>query len=261
MRTIFKSVMLMALWGVFLQSCSSDDENLNINGPEILSFEYGAGASHSSEPVAYKGSDIHMEAEIHAEAAVASIIVEIHAHGLALGEGEEEWVFEQTYTNTKYQVINPTFHEHIDVPDNIPSGEYHIELKVVDTHGNTAEVEGHIHILSPSEAITVSDIEIDHEVVRGDDFHMEFMIHAEHGIHNIVVNIHSHGLNVGTGEAEWDYEAIFEEGFHGLIEAEFHKHIDVPATAPAGEYHIKITIEDEEGNFFEYETHIDIQES
>lgn len=251
----------MALLGLFLQSCSSDDENVGINGPEILSFEYGEGGSHSSEPVAYKGSDIHMEAKIYAEATVASITVEIHAHGLVLGEGEEEWVFEQTYTNAKYQVINPTFHEHIDVPTNIPPGEYHIEFKVVDANGNMAEMEGHINILNPSVAISISDIEIDHEVVRGDDFHVEFMIHAEHGIHNIGVDIHSHGLSVGTGEEEWAYKAKFEEGFHGLTEAEFHKHIDVPATAPAGEYHIKITIEDEEGNTFEHETHIAVQAS
>ncbi|WP_262480583.1 DUF4625 domain-containing protein [Algibacter lectus] len=39
---------------------------------------------------------------------------------------------------------------------------------------------------------------------------------------------------------------------------EFHEHFDVPATAPAGEYHLSFVVEDEEGNTKTYESHIDI---
>ncbi|WBL45114.1 DUF4625 domain-containing protein [Algoriphagus halophytocola] len=70
--------------------------------------------------------------------------------------------------------------------------------------------------------------------------------------------MHAHGVTPGAGEVEWDFEEIYEEGYHGLTEAEFHEHIDVPANAPAGEYHITFSIEDEEGNIQEFESHIDV---
>lgn len=50
----------------------------------------------------------------------------------------------------------------------------------------------------------------------------------------------------------------YTEGYHDKNSVEFHEHIDIPATAPAGEYHIMFTVEDEDGNTKEYETHIDV---
>lgn len=259
MKTNLKPLAIVAFLGILLHSCSSDDEGTPpVAAPVISNFEYGEGSSHSEDQVAYKGSDIHLEAEITAEGTVSSISIDIHAHDLEVGEGEVEWDFEQTFTDASYLVINPTFHEHIDIPSNIPAGEYHIVLTVTDELGNSTEAEGHLQILDP---ITLSEISISETVVRGSDFHTEFIISAVNGIHQITVDVHAHGLEVGEGEVEWDFENIYSEGYHELTEAEFHEHIDVPETAPAGEYHILFTVEDEDGNTVEYETHIDVTAS
>lgn len=256
MKSNFKFLAIATFLGLFLQSCSSDDDKgAALNAPVISNFEYGEGSSHSTDQVAYKGSDIHLGAKINAEATVSSITLSIHAHGLTPANDEVDWDFEKVYTDSKYLAINPTFHEHIDVPANIPAGEYHIELTVTDKLGNSTEVEGHILIL---DLITLSDISIDATVARGDDFHAEFMINAVNGIHNITVDIHAHGIEPGEGEIEWHYKEIFSEGYHDQTTAEFHKHIDVPATAPAGEYHVLFTVEDEDGNTKTYETHIEV---
>lgn len=257
MKSNFKFLAIVAFLGLFLQSCSSDDDasDAALNAPIISNFEYGQGSSHTTDQVAYKGSDIHLEAEISAEASVSSITLSIHAHDLALEENEVHWDFEKTFTDSKYLVINPTFHEHIDIPANIPTGEYHIELTVTDALGNSTEIEGHIQILDP---ITLSAVSIDTTVARGNDFHAEFMINATNGIHNVTVDIHTHGITPGAGEIAWHYKEIFSEGFHGLTNVEFHKHIDVPATAPAGSYHMVITVEDEEGNTKKIDRHIEI---
>lgn len=254
MKSNYKLVALFAFLGLFLQSCDDDDDPI-LNAPIVSNFEYGEGSSHSTDQVAYKGSDIHLEAEINAEAVVSSITLAIHTHDVTPGEDEVDWDFEQVFTDTKYLVINPTFHEHIDVPTNIPSGEYHVVLTVVDELGNSTEVEGHIQIL---DYITLSEFSIDETVARGDDFHAEFMIDAINGIHSITVDVHAHGLTVGEGEVEWDFEEEFLDDYHEQTSIEFHEHIDVPATAPAGEYHIIFTVEDEDGNTKEYETHIDV---
>jgi hypothetical protein len=254
MKTNFKFLAVIAFVGITLQSCSSD-ETLDLNAPIISGFEYGKGSEHTTDQVAYKGSDIHLEAEINAEAIVSSITLSIHGHDLALGEDEVQWDFEQVFTDTEYLVINPTFHEHIDVPSNIPAGEYHVELTVTDELGNSTEVDGHIQILDP---ITLSDISIDSTVARGSDFHAEFMIDAVNGIHSVSVDAHAHGITVADGEVEWDFEQEFLEKYHEQTSIEFHEHIDVPATAPVGEYHILFTVEDEDGNTKEYEAHIDV---
>ena len=256
MKANFKTLAIVAFSGLFLHSCSTDDDgNTNVTAPLITNFEFGEGSEHSTEPFAYKGSDLHLEAEINAVGIVSSISIDIHADDIEVGDGEVEWDYEDTFTKDSYLVINPTFHEHIDIPSNIPAGEYHIELTVTDELGNSTEIEGHLEILDP---ITISDFDMDTTVARGSDFHAEFMINAVNGIHNITVDIHGHDLAVGEGEVEWDEEVIFEDGFHEETEAEFHKHIDVPADAPAGEYHVLFTVEDEDGNTTEYETHIDV---
>lgn len=260
MKSNFKFLAIIAFFGILLNSCSSDDDNgsSSLNAPEITGFEYGEGSVHSTDQVAFKGSDIHLEAEINAEAVVSSITLSIHAHDLTLADGEVEWDFFQEYTDASYLVINPTFHEHVDVPTDIPAGEYHIELTVIDELGNSTEIEGHLEILNH---ITLSDYSVDTTAAKGADFHAEFMISALNGIHNITVDIHAHDLPVGDGEIEWDEEIVFSEGYHDLTDVEFHEHIDVPATAPAGEYHVTFTVEDEDGNTKSYETHIDITAS
>ena len=255
MKSNFKFLAITAFLAISLNSCSSDDDGPLLNAPTISSFEYGQGSTHTTDKVVYKGSDIHLEAEINAEATVSSIKISIHAHGLDLGESEVDWDFEKVFTDSKYLVINPAFHEHIDVPANIPAGEYHIELTVTDALGNSTRVDGHIQIL---DVITLSDISIDTTVTRGDDFHVAFMINATNGIHNITVDVHSHGITPGDGEIGWHYNEIFSEGFHGLTNVEFHKHIDVPMTAPAGEYHLVITVEDEDGNTKKIDRHINV---
>ncbi|QDO95623.1 DUF4625 domain-containing protein [Formosa sediminum] len=254
MNTQFKFLAIILSLGLFLQSCSSDDDGAVISAPVISDFEFGEGSEHSTEPVAYKGSDLHVEADIYAEATVASITLEIHSHDLTDTDDAIVWDFEQVYDDASYQVINPTFHEHVDIPSDILAGEYHVELIVVDALGNSTISEGHLEIM---DVISLSDIDIEETAARGEDFHAEFLVTAVNGIHEISVDIHAHDLEVGEGEEEWDYEEVFAD-YHELTEAEFHEHIDIPATAPAGEYHVAFTIEDEDGNIVEYETHIDI---
>lgn len=256
MKTNFRSLIFLATLGLLLNSCSSDDDaSQDIMSPVISNFEFGQGASHTTDRIAYMGSDIHLEADISASAAVERIALSIHSHDLELEEGQEDWEFNKDFTDQKYQVMNPTFHEHIDIPTNIPAGEYHIEITVTDINGETATVDGHLQILSP---ISLSAFSIDTTAIKGSDFHAEFLVEAVFGIHAISVDIHSHGITPGEGETNWEFKQTFEEGYHGLNEAEFHEHIDIPVNASAGEYHMTFSIEDEQGNIHNYETHIDI---
>lgn len=254
MKTNFKHLAIVASLGVVMYSCDNDD-NPSSNGPEILTFEYGEGSTHSSEQVAYIGSDVHMESEIMAENVVESITVDIHGHDLLLQAGQEEWDYEMTYTDAKYQAKNIEFHEHIDIPANAPAGEYHVDFIVTDAAGNVTEMEGDLEIMSP---VFVYDDETATEAQRGTEIHMEFMMFALNGIHSIEVDIHGHDITVGDGEEEWDFEQEFDSYHEMSGDVEFHEDIEIPANAPAGEYHAMIKIEDEDGFVIEYEIDIDV---
>ncbi|MCD0489163.1 DUF4625 domain-containing protein [Pedobacter sp. MC2016-14] len=81
----------------------------------------------------------------------------------------------------------------------------------------------------------------------GNDLHIEAMITAAGNIKDVVLEIHPES---GTG---WEVNNTYTEGFAGLKNAEFHKHIDVPTDAPVGDYHGHLKVTDESGQITETE--------
>ena len=163
MKTLFKSLFLFALAAFVLQSCSDDDDDVVVGAPVISNFEVGGAHDeqgdedhdedhededhdHGDEGVVHKGEGMHVGADILAQVRVRSITLEIHGHDLVAAAGEVEWDFDEVYTDPKYLVLNPEFHEDIMVPANIPSGEYHVKLTVTDEAGNSTVAEVDIEI-------------------------------------------------------------------------------------------------------------------
>ncbi len=255
MKTIFKYLSLLAFVGLILFSCGSDDDSAPTNAPVITSWEYGAGSTHATNQVAYKSAGLHLEAEINAEAIVQSITVKMSPIQVVPMTGEFAWEYEQVYTDDVYQVINPDFHEHIDIPSNISLGEYEVKLTVEDMVGNSTEVMGSLDIL---DTINMTHFEITTPIQRGTELNTSFDVWALNNINSVSIAIEGHEITVETGEVEWSFEQSYTEGLQGLMEAEFIKNIMIPADAPEGEYHVEITIEDELGEVLEYESHIDI---
>ena len=105
---------------------------------------------------------------------------------------------------------------------------------------------------------TVNLTEVGHDnekvAMRGDDLHLEADILAEGLIKRIDVEIHQEG---GTYEIEKSYT---EGKYVGVKNVEFHEHIDIPADAPLGEYHLHFTVTDQKGQTTLAETHIEVVE-
>jgi hypothetical protein len=148
MRTTFKTITLLfiATSTLFFTSCEKDDD---VAKPVINILELGLGDSH----VAYIGADLHIEAEIEAEGRIDVITVEIHQEE---GSSDEIEASYDEYAGLK----NTTFHKHVDIPAETPSGTYHVHITVTDQEGNQTTVEDEIEIeeLADEEApeITVS---------------------------------------------------------------------------------------------------------
>lgn len=148
MKTRIKTLalILIATSMLFFTSCEKDDY---LPKPVISSLELGLADSH----IAYVGADLHIEAEIEALGNIDIISVEIHQE-----EGSSDEI-EATY-NEYAGLKNTTFHKHVDIPEETPTGTYHVHITVTDMEGNQTTIEDEIEIeeLTDDEApeITVS---------------------------------------------------------------------------------------------------------
>ncbi len=137
-------VLVLAL---AFQSCKKD-EDATLNPPSISNFELGYEDSGET----FLGADLHIEAEIIAEAKIDRIQVTIHHEGEheKFVYDEEEWEVDSIYT--KFSGLkNTEFHEHIEVPAHAEEGHYHFHFNVIDMEGNSTEIERELHVETPSD--------------------------------------------------------------------------------------------------------------
>ena len=132
-----KNIFTLVLASILLLSLISCSKDSKLGKPKIILTEVG----HDNGKVAMRGDDMHLEADITAEALIKSIHVEIHQEG-----GSFE--IEKEYTSGKYiGVKNTEFHEHIDIPSTAPLGEYHLHFTVTDQKGRQATAEAQIRVI------------------------------------------------------------------------------------------------------------------
>lgn len=232
--------------GVVFTSCSKDDDP-PVPAPVVSSLEVGTDDSHT----AIAGSDIHLEAEIEAPGKISTITVEIHSES---GPG---WEFTQVWDEFSGQ-LNATFHEHIDIPEDAAPGEYHLHFTVMDMAGNATEIEEELEIQAAAN-IDIALEELGHGTIgsshahAGEEMHVEGMITSVYPIATVHIEIHSE-TDPNAPEIEAEYT-----NYAGQTSAEFHEHIDIPATQPAGDYHFHMTVTDDQGhsNSVEYELEIE----
>lgn len=109
-------------------------------------------------------------------------------------------------------------------------------------------------VAKPQITLTEVGHENSFEAMRGDDMHLEADILAEGLISRIDVEIHQE-------DGSFEIEKTYTEGkYIGVKNVEFHEHIDIPADAPLGEYHLHFTVTDREGQTSLAEAHIHVIE-
>jgi hypothetical protein len=142
-------VLLMALAitsALFVTSC--DDDN-STSKPKVEITELG----YDNSGIGYVGTELHIEAEIEAEAGIKKVEIEVHPEGehhkSATDEHEDEW--EETYTFEYDGELNTTFHQHIDIPTYAEVGHYHFHFVVSDMDGRQTAVETEVEVQLPSD--------------------------------------------------------------------------------------------------------------
>lgn len=112
-------------------------------------------------------------------------------------------------------------------------------------------------VLPAKPSITLT--EVGHDNAKhchpGHDLHLEADVVAEGLIQRIDVEIHEE--NGGSFKIEKSYT---DGKYIGIRNTEFHEHIDIPAEAPLGEYHLHFTVTDKNGQQTTVESELNIVE-
>ena len=109
-------------------------------------------------------------------------------------------------------------------------------------------------VAKPQITLTEVGHENSFKAMRGDDLHLEADILAEGLISRIDVEIHQE-------DGSFEIEKTYTDGkYIGVKNVEFHEHIDIPADAPLGEYHLHFTVADREGQTSQVEAHAQVIE-
>ena len=133
-------------------ACHDEDEAEKAKAPVIQLTEVG----HDNEKHAHPGDDLHLEGDIIAEGLIKSILVEIHQED---GDYEIEFKYDDAKQYSKYiGVRNCEFHEHIDIPEDAPLGEYHLHVIVTDQQGQTGSAKSELTMVAEDD-----DDDDDHE--------------------------------------------------------------------------------------------------
>ncbi|MCE1200509.1 MAG: DUF4625 domain-containing protein [Bacteroidia bacterium] len=88
------------------------------------------------------------------------------------------------------------------------------------------------------------------QVIAGTELHLEAEIEAPEKIDRVELEIHAEGghkVSLVIFDGEWHLEKVYDN-FKGLKNTDFHEHVDVPLTAPAGDYHVHLSVIDQKGN-------------
>ncbi len=142
-KRILNLLSLLSIVLIF-NACAEDD----FPAPEISDIEIG----YDNSKVAYRGSELHIDAEIVAEGRIDRIVLEIHhkgdhakKSGNAAKDDDHGWEVEMEWTEFN-GLKNTNFHEHTDVPLDAELGYYHLHFKVIDMQGKVTEVEAELEV-------------------------------------------------------------------------------------------------------------------
>ncbi len=130
---ILFSIMLAIL---LVTNCKKQENN----SPVINNFELGSGhGDRRNDGSAYLGRDIHIAGEIVAYNKICSITVSISS--------DEEGAWNKVFTFDAYNgQLNASYHEHVDIPENVKIGVYDFVFKVLDKKGFSTVLNKKLYI-------------------------------------------------------------------------------------------------------------------
>lgn len=227
------ALALLATATLAFTSCSDDD--IPGNEANVTFSDIEIGAENSKE--ALVGDEMHVEASIVSGAKIKQIEVKLTPKQGVGGNGTSYQFTDAKYTN----VLNTTFHEHIDIPKELPAGAYVLALVVTDVNGAQKSFETEVMLKAVDPKAPVVELTSPNDGnktgVAGANIVFKGKITVTSPIEEIEIEFH--------GAKEYPIEIDDYKGRTGTFE--FEKTVTIPAEAAAGSYHVHFTVEDADG--------------
>jgi hypothetical protein len=190
---VFLAAIIFASSFVFT-SCDDDDDD-DIARPEVLLHELGIGNSK----VGYVGKDLHIEADVKAVGKFDYAIVKI------LSKDKNSTIADSTFKNTEYKgKINPTFHRHLDIPEDVDPGDYVFQLTVFDEAGQQTTIEENlkIEIINDNEkpVISITSSPENKEYATGAEITISGTVTDDQSLKGLYIGLVRNNQNLGDEE-------------------------------------------------------------
>lgn len=232
MKKIFNPTLILLFISILFVSCNrNNDDNIPAE-PTIFNVEIGSNNSK----IGYAGLDLHIEADILAEAKIQSVIVQITPKTSSVG-----WIFYQEYPEFSGVKDKVNLHKHLDIPERARQGEYEFIIVVKDMAGNKVQYQDTFVIENNPNLPKLSNPKAS---FNGDTFNISAEITSTIGLSKITVDL--------AGKTHtFDSEDIV-----GKKQLSFNQQIDA-SYVKAGHYHPLLTAYDTAGNKVSYSFHSD----
>ncbi len=234
-KLITRYIVYSVLFLFVVSACNKEQDDKMAAQPLISLTEVG----YENSKVAYTGHDLHIDAEINAEGKIADIRLQITLKNSGFG-----WDFLKIYTDGYTGLRNAQFHEHISIPEDARTGTYTLVLIVTDEAGNRSELTSDFEIRKDLSLPSISNIQLN---VNGGNLIVACTLNAVNKIAQLEVEIQSSG---------WSKTFTYEEEMKNQETFTFHQVINI-SEAPAGHYHVNITLTDMENKVASSHLHFD----
>lgn len=258
MKTNLKLLVLVLFLGLTFQSCSSDDDDIDMNAdvnPERFeNIEIG----NTAFEVPQYNVDLHTEFDYTGESKVTKIYYDINP--VSVNEpnvGEAEWQVSSHLVSDDYYAgqLNPHIHYHIyfdpeneNFPEVRPAeGTYSLKITVVEEDNSESYITKQFEIVNKFSEVKVGD---DNQVNYGsDEIDTEFDYDAGANTvsevkYELWFEEWREGQNVSVGD--WDSIVIVlsEDLYKNQSNPHIHYHLDINSGFPVGGYWLNIYVKE-----------------
>lgn len=224
---------------LLFSACKKKDEAAVLEVPTITNMEIGT----ANIGIGYPGHDLHLEAMINAPAKIATIKLQITP--VVSGRG---FSFSKTFIDGYVGLKNTEFHEHIDIPADVLTGDCDLLLIVTDQAGKRTEIKAIVKIVKDATLPNIIGLQVNLSSGSIAAVTLKGTASAPNKIARLVVEVQS---------TAWTREFTFiDSDMVGQLSYSLDKNIDI-STSPVGHYHINITLVDQLGKQIGFSYHFD----
>jgi hypothetical protein len=233
----FRSFAFCILLFAVITGCSKEDAVSPLLPPEISGVESGTANSKT----AYAGQDFHLEAMLQSQNTLSSLKIQITP--VVSGRG---WIYSAVYTKNVAGLKNAVFHEHLKVPEDALAGDYDLLLLITDQSGLKTEYRSSIKVIKDLSLPSVSGMQVALNSMSA--LNISGKVKAPNKLALIKIEVQS-----SAWTKVFDFNGADVSGKSDL---DFKTSLDLSA-APAGHYHINITIVDQLNKRIPLSYHLD----